>query len=245
MSSRPENERTGLPNMRQPNLKTRVYELLLNMIIDGKYRDNDMLPPERILCEELGVSRTVIREAIKSLEARGVLQVIHGRGIKVVPITASDISDALMLYLRRRHRDVSMRDLMDLRYPVETEIAARAAQKAEPADLRALRETLERMGRAVRDVEGYIHTDMEFHLKLANITRNILFITVLESLLIPLHQTFAETFDEQDNERTFQEHARVSERVEAHDPEGARAAMRVHLEHTELALKGRGKIEGS
>ena len=245
MSSSSENQRPGLPSMRQPNLKTRVYELLLNMIIDGKYRDNDMLPPERILCEELGVSRTVIREAIKSLETRGVVQVIHGRGIRVVPVTASDISDAQMLYLRRRHRDVSMRDLMDLRYPVETEIAARAAQRAEPADLRDLQATLERMGRSVHEMEGYVHTDMDFHLKLANITRNILFITVLESLLIPLRKTFEETFEEQDNERTYEEHVRMSERIAAHDPPGAREAMRLHLEHTEQMLKGRGKIEGS
>ena len=91
-----------LPNMRQPNLKSRVYELLLNMIIEGKFEIGEMLPPERILCQELGVSRTVIREAIKSLETRGVLKVIHGKGIQVVPATSHDISVAFMLYLRRR-----------------------------------------------------------------------------------------------------------------------------------------------
>ena len=88
-----------LPNIRQPNLKSRVYDLLLNMIIDGKYKSDDMLPPERVLCQELGVSRTVIREAVKSLETRGVIKVIHGKGIQVMQTTSHDISSAFMIQL--------------------------------------------------------------------------------------------------------------------------------------------------
>ena len=94
--------RRNLPKIKPPNLKTQVYDLILDFIVDGKYRDNDMLPPERILCEELGVSRTVVREAIKSLETRGILTVIHGKGIKVNPSNSHDIANAFMLYLLKR-----------------------------------------------------------------------------------------------------------------------------------------------
>ena len=235
-------EAVGLPNIRQPNLKSRVYELLLNMIIDGKYKDNDMLPPERILCEELGVSRTVIREAIKSLESRGVLQVIHGKGIMVAPATSGDISSAFILYLRRQHREVSMRDLLELRGSVETANVMSASLRAEEADLRGLRELLDRMEKSVADVERYVVADLDFHLKLAYAAHNILFITVLESLLIPLRQSFEETFEVHENELTFLEHSKIYTCIAARDPDGARATMLGHLQHTERMLKGRGKL---
>jgi GntR family transcriptional repressor for pyruvate dehydrogenase complex len=232
----------GLPNIRQPNLKSRVFELLLNMIIDGKYRDNDMLPPERLLCEELGVSRTVIREAIKSLESRGVLSVIHGKGIKVLPTTSSDISNAFMLYLRRRHREVSPRDLMEMRFSIETEIAAVAAQRATEADIRELGENLVRMRNAVRVPDQYIRADLDFHVSLASATHNILFITILESLLIPLRRSFEQIVELQDPECSCQEHARIHERVAARDSAGARQLMAQHLEKTRQRLERRGKL---
>jgi GntR family transcriptional repressor for pyruvate dehydrogenase complex len=237
-----ESEKAGLPNIRQPNLKSRVFELLLNMIIDGKYRDNDMLPPERLLCEELGVSRTVIREAIKSLESRGVLSVIHGKGIKVVPATSSDISNAFMLYLRRQHREVSPRDLMEMRFSIETEIAAVAAERATEADIRELGENLMRMRDAVRVPDQYIRADLDFHVKLASATHNILFITILESLLIPLRRSFEQIVELQDPECSCQEHARIHERIGARDPAGARLLMAQHLEKTRQRLERRGKL---
>lgn len=242
MNRRPVPETMGLPKIRQPNLKSRVYELLLNMIIDGKYRDNDMLPPERMLCEELGVSRTVIREAIESLETRGVLQVIHGKGIKVVPSSSSDISNAVMLYLRRRHHEVSMRDLIEMRLAVETEVAAHAALRAEEPHLRELRAILDRMAKATADTGRYVLADLDFHLKLAYATRNILFATILEALLVPLRQSFEESFEMRDNEQTWQEHAGIYQSVESRDAERARKLMVEHLEHAERVLKSRGKL---
>ncbi len=235
-------DRAGLPNIRQPNLKSRVYELLLNMIIDGKYRDNDMLPPERVLCEELGVSRTVIREAIKSLESRGVLRVIHGKGIKVVPATGDDIANAFVLYLRRQHREVAMKDLLELRFSIEPEIAVCAAQRAEQPALQALRDVLDAMEKAIRDEDHSVRADLEFHLKLAHMTQNVLFISILESLFIPLQRSLEDSFEVQDNARILEEHRRIFECVAARDAAGAKQAITEHLQHTEKVLRGRGRL---
>ena len=238
----PQAERFGLPNIRQPNLKDRVYQLLLNMIIDGKYRDNDLLPPERILCSELGVSRTVIREAIKSLETRGLLQAIQGKGIRVVPAAAGDISDAFMLYLRRQRREVSPRDLLEMRLSIETEIAAGAAIRSGEADVRELRRILERMRNALHLAEEYIRGDLDFHLQLAFATHNILFITVLESLLIPLRRSFQDIVELPDLELSLEDHSRILECIGARDAAGARQHMVRHLEHTRCRLQKRGKL---
>jgi DNA-binding FadR family transcriptional regulator len=227
----------GLRNIRQPNLQNRVYELLLNMIIDGKYRDNEMLPSERILCEELGVSRTVIRESMKSLQARGVLTAIHGKGIKVAPAVGADISEAFMLYLRRQHRDVPLEDLIEVRFALETRIAACAAERATAEEVAALKAILDRMPQSVSSLELYVQADMDFHLKLAECTHNMLFVTIVESLLFPLQRSFKRSFEGHDSALLYREHLGIFTCVESHDAEGARAAMLSHLQHADRSLR--------
>lgn len=236
-----EQGRVGLRSIRQPNLQNRVYELLLNMIIDGKYRDNEMLPSERILCEELGVSRTVIREAVKSLEARGVLAVIHGKGIRVVPAASTDISTAFMLYLRRQRREVPMEHLMDVRLSLETHIAECAAKRATEPETRELKEILDRMQESTNSTE-LILRDLEFHLKLAQLTHNMLFVTILESLLFPLQRSFEKAFEEHDNKLSYRQHVGIYKCIETHDAACAREQMIAHLEHAEKNLRTRARI---
>lgn len=231
-----------LPYIKSPNLKTQVYDLLLNLIIEGKYKDNDMLPPERILCEELGVSRTVVREAIKSLETRGILKVIHGKGIKVNPATSYDISSAFMLYLRRQNREVSLKDLMQVRYAVETEIARYAALNATEAELEKIEAILESMKQVTNDMEKFVYTDLDFHLQLALMTGNIFFTTIMEALVIPLRKSREETVSPSDNIRAFQEHLDIFQSIKSHDAEAAKSLMAKHLKHVEEVLREHGKM---
>jgi DNA-binding FadR family transcriptional regulator len=232
----------ALPNIKQPNLKNRVYELLLDMVVDGKYKDNDMLPPERILCEELGVSRTVVREAVKSLETRGVLKVIHGKGIRVIPATSNDISEAFMLYMRRKNRNASMKDLIEIRFSIETEIARCAAIRSGAGDARALEKIVDRMRELVNDFDEFIGSDLEFHLQLAYIARNIIFTTVIEALVIPLMISFKETASVDDNTRSISEHAEIARSVKQNDADEAKELMARHLQHVESMLREHGKI---
>ena len=231
-----------LPNIKQPNLKSRVYELLLDMVVDGKYKDNDMLPPERILCEELGVSRTVVREAVKSLETRGVLKVIHGKGIMVIPATSNDISEAFVLYLRRKNRNASMKDLIEIRFSIETEIARYAAIRSGAEDARALERIVDRMRELVNDFDEFVAADLAFHLQLATIARNIIFSTVIEALVIPLMISFKETASVADNARSISEHAEIARSVKQNDAGEAKELMAKHLQHVESMLREHGKL---
>lgn len=231
-----------LPNIKPPNLKTQVYDLLLNLIVDGKYKDNDMLPPERILCEELGVSRTVVREAIKSLETRGILTVIHGKGIKVNPATSHDIANAFMLFLRRQKEEVSMKDLLAVRYSIETEIAKTAAVMATDEDIKKLESIIAQMRLVINDVEKFVFIDLDYHLQLACATHNILFITIIEELVVPLRKSREETVSAPDNVQSFQEHVNIFKSIKAHDAEGAQKCMADHLRHVEKVLREHGKL---
>ena len=243
-AGRPQRSQTSteLPYIRQPNLKTQVHDLLLEMIIEGRYKSNDMLPPERILCEELGVSRTVVREAIKTLESRGVLKVIHGKGIQVVPSSSSDISSAFMLYLRRQHREVSLKDLIVVRFAVETEIARQAALNASAEEIDHLGGLLDQNAGQLSDKQAYIATDLEFHLHMSYATHNILLIAILEALLIPLRRSLSAMGSVQDNRESQDEHREVFRRLEVRDSEGAKQMMAKHLEHVERSLRAGGQL---
>lgn len=228
------------PNIGTPNLKTRVYELLLDLIISGKLKVGEMLPSERILAEELGVSRTVLREAIKSLETRGVLTVTHGKGIRVNPVNGSDISHAFMLYLKRQDQEVPLMDLLEFRNIVEPEIVKLAAAKADDGDILRLEKIVGRMQEAIDTVDQFNRVDLEYHLELAKITRNIFLTTIMEELIIPIRESIVATGGV-DNKEVFREHYEVFNQVKAKDSEGAGAAMVRSLKHSRQILEKQGK----
>lgn len=228
------------PKIGTQNLKNRVYELLLDLIISGKLKIGEMLPSERVLAEELGVSRTVLREAIKSLETRGVLTVTHGKGIRVNPVDSSDISHAFMLYLRRQNQEVELFDLIDFRYILEPEIAKRAAVNSDANNIKPLEAIIERMREAVDDMEQFNRIDLEYHLELAKLTGNIFLTTVMEELIIPLRESLFATGGI-DVKEVLGEHYKVFEQVRAKSPDGAAEAMTHSLRRSQKLLEKQRK----
>lgn len=219
------------PNISIPNLKIRVYDLLLNFIINGKLKVGDMLPPERVLCEELGVSRTVLREAIRSLETIGVLTAIHGKGTKVNPVESSEISHAFMLYLRRLNQKISVKDLYELRFIIEPEIARLATLNASDEDIEKLETIIERMKTKKNEIDEFISIDLEYHLQIAKMTRNIFFTTIIEELIIPIRECL-NIMGEIDMERAFREHFEIFKYIKKKEPENAKKAMKKSLEYS-------------
>ena len=219
------------PNISAPKLQTRVYELLLKLIIDGKLKEGDMLPPERILCEELGVSRTVLREAIKSLETRGVLTSIHGKGIVVNPVTSDEISNAFMLYLRRQSKEIPVNDLYNVRIIIEPEIARIAARKVTDKEVEDLENIIKRMKDNKDDLKKLNEIDCNLHLEIVKITKNIFFITIIEELIIPIRQSL-DVIRSIDTVRVYNEHRQLVEYIKQRDHEKAGNAVRKSLEYS-------------
>ncbi len=224
------------PKIGTPNLKNRVYELLLDLIISGKLKIGEMLPSERNLAEELGVSRTVLREAINSLETRGLLTVTHGKGIRINPIDSSDISHAFMLYLRRQNQEVPLLDLIDFRNILEPEIAKRAAINSTKSNLKPLEDIIKRMQKAVNDIDQFNKIDLEYHLELAKLTGNIFLTTIMEELIIPLRESLFRTGGA-DLMEVFREHYKVFEQVREKSPDGAAEAMTHSLKRSQELLE--------
>jgi DNA-binding FadR family transcriptional regulator len=230
------------PHIGIPKLKTKVYETLLGLIVGGKLKVGEMLPPERILAEELGVSRTVLREAIKSLETRGVLTSIHGVGIQVNPVSSEDISNAFMLYLKRQNQELPLMDLIEFRAIIEPEIARLAAQKAGKEDIDELSKILERMKESIGDVGVFNRIDLEYHLQISKLTENLFFTTIMKELIIPIREVITRTGGV-DNKKVFNDHYAVFERIRDKDAEGARKAMMKSIAYARQILEKKRRAE--
>src|SRR5918998_5222981 len=222
--------------IRRVKLKDQVADMLLDMISSGDYGAGDRLPPERILVEQLGVSRTVVREALNLLETRGLIRIEHGRGA----IVSADGADALHnnLGFLLRMQPGALWELMEMRKALEVEVAGLAAERATAEDIATMRAKLDRMRGKIYAPEGYVDADVRFHDLLARSARNRVFLMMMEPIADLLLASRRVTGSKEANaKRALQAHQAILERVEAKDVEGARREMLKHMKTTENDIR--------
>src|SRR5215204_758695 len=146
---------------RRTRLRDRAADQLLEMVISDGLEPGERLPPERELCAHLGVSRTVVREALNLLEARGLISIEHGRGAVVSGGNPRAVRETLGLLLRVQPK--TLWELLEMRKILEVEVAGLAAERAGPDDLTAMRLQLDRMRDSIEVPEGYVDADVEGH----------------------------------------------------------------------------------
>jgi GntR family transcriptional regulator, transcriptional repressor for pyruvate dehydrogenase complex len=222
------------------HLSASVAERLAEAMQTGALEVGERLPGERELARRLRVSRIVVREALKALGERGLVEVRPGIGTFVVALDAAVATRPLSRFIR--HRRVDSAHLFEVRRALEPAVAAYAAARAAGEPLEALRVNLQRTAGIVARldgapalVEGFAWADLEFHQLLAAATGNALF----EMLLSPLLENLldvrrAGTQLPGAARRAHDDHRRILERVIARDAAGARRAMRDHL----IAVEG-------
>jgi GntR family transcriptional repressor for pyruvate dehydrogenase complex len=213
---------------REPRLSDKVAEMMLETILSKRLDVGDRLPSERELGEQFGVSRTVVREAVRELVAKGVIEVRSGSGLRVAAVNASAVSESLSLYLRGDTMD--FKKVHEVRRVLEVHIAGLAAERARSDDVAALRAVHERMQAEAGDVEAAARDDLEFHRAMARATHNELFLVLLDSIGGSQVDIRRENLGSGSAPATLEQHAQVLDRIAAHDPEGARKAMAAHLD---------------
>jgi GntR family transcriptional repressor for pyruvate dehydrogenase complex len=227
-------------------LRDRAADQILDMLISGGLNQGERLPPERELCVRLNVSRTVVREALNLLEARGLISIEHGRGAVVSGGNIGAVRDTLELLLRVRPK--ALWELLEIRNILEVEIAGLAAERAGEEDVSAMRIQLERMLASIDAPEGYIDADVEFHSLLARGARNEVLLTMLEPVVDLLRASRQVSASRRPGSalRAVGEHEEILRRVEVGDDEGARREMRAHLSNTARdieAVLGEGALD--
>ena len=213
---------------REPRLSDKVAEMMLETILSRKLQVGDRLPSERELGEQFNVSRTVVREAVRALVAKGVIEVRSGSGLRVAAVDAAAVSESMSLYLRGATLDFEK--VHEVRALLEVHIAGTAAERATEEDLARLRVVHERMQREAGDVEHAARDDLEFHRMIALATQNELYLLLMDSIGSALIDIRRENLGSGSTPLTLSQHEAVLGRIAARDPDGAREAMAAHLE---------------
>lgn len=220
------------PVERASSLTDRVAHTLLTSILSGRWKAGERLPPERELSASLEVSRTVIREAIRYLAAKGVVEVFTGSGVRVAEVHPSAVRETMRLYLHGQ-TGIGYVKVHEVRAMIEVHIATVAATSAQPDSLSKLRDELAAMEADIDDPRSFAHRDLEFHRALGQSTGNELYVTVLDAIgdaLLEIRMLTSES-----RARRMQaliDHGRILANVERHDSLAARKAMEEHLAYT-------------
>jgi GntR family transcriptional repressor for pyruvate dehydrogenase complex len=212
---------------------SRLFEQIVQQIEEsiknGQLKEGDRLPPERELALQFGVSRTAVREAVKTLREKGLVEAYAGRGTFVITRTSESIRQNLDRMLRSGHPQ-STAHLTEVREILEPEIAALAAERADEEALAAMREAIAVMEASRGDSEAFIEGDLDFHLALAEAAANPLILSLIDSIVGLLREHRIRTYYvEGGPERGQYHHKRILRAVEHRDTVGAREAMRSHL----------------
>ncbi|MCJ7678150.1 MAG: FadR family transcriptional regulator [Anaerolineales bacterium] len=220
-----------------------IADSIRETIVKKKLAAGDRLPSERALAEEFGVSRSSIREGIRTLTALGVLETCPGTGTYVSANLASSILHPLSwaIFLS----DSLGHDLVEARKVIEPAIAELAARRAEPEDLEALGDAYGKMVSSRGDPEALADADLAFHLTLAKVARNRLFhetIVGLQHLLRPLMA--ATLMSTSDQEAALGQHAAILEGVREKNPAKAREAMTRNVDDEWKLEKARAVAPG-
>jgi GntR family transcriptional regulator, transcriptional repressor for pyruvate dehydrogenase complex len=212
---------------------SRLYEQIVQQIEDsivkGDLKAGDQLPAERDLAQRFGVSRTAVREAVKALREKGLVEAYSGRGTFITDGTTQAVRQSLDLMVKIGQPEGSTY-LAEVRAILEPEIAAMAAARVQEPELATMREAVAAMDRAGSDPETYIEADLDFHLALAEGAANPLILSLLDSIVGLLREQRLRIFRVPGGpERGQIHHKRILDAVERRDSEKAREAMRAHL----------------
>ena len=227
------------PLEREQRLYERVVDKVLDLISSGAWKPGYRLPPERELSEAFGVSRTVVREAVKALEARGVLESTTGSGVSVRQVDFNIVSQSLQTYMQLANRDYFEIRLNEVRRVLEVEMVALAAARRTPEQLTQLHRICQQMRAGGNTAKQMAELDFRLHVTLAEATQNDLFKVLLAPLINQLREQIILTWEDfpRPVEEVFDQHETVVSAVENGDADAARQAMTKHLMYSRNVLE--------
>jgi len=215
------------------NVHGNIVDLLGAAIVAGRHAPGASLPPEPLLGAELGVSRTVVREAVKSLIAKGLVTTGPKVGTRVQPEDQWNWFDPDVITWRSRAGITPefLRDLQDLRRAVEPAAVRLAAERATPQDIARIEEAFAGMKRAVEQGGDYVTHDLHFHQGLLQASGNRMLVQMSKALAALLRTSFEISTSRPDGpRRSLPLHRAVLDAVIAHQPERAEKAIKVLID---------------
>jgi GntR family transcriptional repressor for pyruvate dehydrogenase complex len=212
----------------------------LEELIFKNFEPGGSLPSENDLAKQLGVSRLTLREATRSLQARGLLTISKGRRPVVAHMTSGPVQEFFASAVRRDPR--RLLDLLEVRRALEVHAARLAAIRARRPSTAAMESALNAMRASDTDSSAFNEADIQFHEGLAEGTGNQILIFLVEALAEPLRVSRIRSFEGHmaqglGIDAVIEQHVKILKAVEQHDADAAAAAMEAHLQSTERDLR--------
>ena len=215
-----------------------IVSYFTDQILSGEMTPGEKLPSEHDLCAQFAASRTVIREAIQQLKARGMIDTLNGKGSYIAESRMEHFQDSLLLYSSRAGGIRDWGELLSLRSLIETECARGLAKAGDRSKLDQVRAALDVMRENQQDLKKFAEADIEFHHTIVNVFGNKLFVAVWTSLrgmsLRFAHDTYRLKGQVTQN---LDEHSKIYEAMVAGQVDAAGQAMTDHLANSRKNLE--------
>jgi GntR family transcriptional repressor for pyruvate dehydrogenase complex len=227
---------------RPDGLAERVQSRILALIREGSLAPGHQLPAERALSEQLGVSRTVVREALRSLASMNILDIRHGAGVFVASLDLPSLIEPFEFAVSIDLTAISQ--VAEARLVLEPGLAQLAAERADESSVMRLRELVSEVGAHVGDPPRFVEADLAFHSEIRRLANNSFLSRFMESLA-ELARTSRSLTNPIPNvrQKTVHDLRRIAEAIAHRDGVGAAEAMRNHVEHICEALKAPARVE--
>jgi GntR family transcriptional regulator, transcriptional repressor for pyruvate dehydrogenase complex len=221
----------ALPRVQRKTLAQQAAELIVAYIEQENLAPGSLLPSEGQLAGDFGVSRPILREALRLLEANGVVTVVNGRGAMVKPLSG-EVLAAFFQRAARNRRD-AVREVLEVRQGIEVQCATLAAERRTPEQLAHLEDVVRRMRACLGDQAALAELDIEFHWLIAQASGNTLFVHLVESLRVVLEDSIRERPNAPATPGLVQDvqifHERIAAAIAAGDSAAAGEAMAQHI----------------
>jgi GntR family transcriptional repressor for pyruvate dehydrogenase complex len=231
----------GIP--RNLSLSDKVVEQLTEAIVTRQLPPGERLPSERDLGDKFKVSRTVVREAIRSLAARGLVRVTSGRGVEVNEIGSENVADSMRLLVRGRE-GLDYGKVNEVRTVLEVQAAGLAAKRAQSQDIELLVRICDDHGQSLKrgDLAAAAELDFQFHRELTRASGNELLLGMLDSIADVLREVRYQAMTKPHvGEAGLEAHRRILKGVKSGSDAATRRAMAKHLAEAERVWKGVAK----
>ena len=214
---------------RDPRLSDKVADHMLKAIVSQGLKPGARLPSERELGEHFGVSRTVVREAVKALAAKGLIDVRSGSGLRVAAVDGAAVTESFALFLHGS--TIEYAKVHEIRTGLEVQMAAAAAARRTDDDLRVLVQACERVEASIHDSRLAALHDVEFHRAIGSATHNELYVVLLDAMGVALLEVRrANLGTPRADALTISHHRSILEAIQAGSANAASEAMQLHLE---------------
>jgi GntR family transcriptional regulator, transcriptional repressor for pyruvate dehydrogenase complex len=228
---------------RRVNLSDNVRDQLTQLILSGGVSPGGRLPSERELCRQMNIGRTSLREAIRALQALGLIEVRHGKGMYVRP----DVNHVVPYSAWPSTYKLSVHDVLELRLAIEPRAASLAATRGDSADFESIAESLAAMeeGQRQHDLAAMVMADLAFHQSIVKASKNPLFVEAMNRMTHVRIESLRVSLGRPERpQRVLGFHRDILEAIQRRDPQGAFEAMQAHVLNwaDEMGLKVRDLI---